>query len=275
MIPYDEIDSRLRSLGKNRAWLAEVTKRSPDSVRTALAPKAPAAKRSTLLQMALSEAIEREEASSINSVPVPLGHRLFVEPSDAQFHLWMTAAYSKPGRSFDQWAKAGLDELANEELAKRAAYLLPAPQAVQFPEPSRRPGKITPLPFYGAVAAGTPAGALDDKLDEIEQVPGAWPQDGTHYVLRVNGRSMEPEYPDESLVVCRKLRDGEYAKKGQHVIASDSAGAYFKCLEYRKEGKKGTSPRKATPALVSINPDFPDVVPVADCPIVAVVVGKF
>lgn len=85
---------------------------------------------------------------------------------------------------------------------------------------------------------------------------------------------MEPEYPDRSFIVCRKLRAGEFATKGQDVIACDASGAYFKRLEYRKDGPRGDKPRKATPRLVSLNPEYPEVTPVTETPITAVVVGK-
>lgn len=61
MIPFDEIDSRLDAIGKDRAWLAAVTGRSYDSIRGALAPNAEKKRRSALLQKALSDAIAAEE----------------------------------------------------------------------------------------------------------------------------------------------------------------------------------------------------------------------
>lgn len=138
-----------------------------------------------------------------------------------------------------------------------------------LPDP---PANLIELPFYGTVAAGMPGGPLDT-ADGTHPVPGSY-DPATHYVLRVNGQSMEPDYPDGSHVICRALKPGEFAKKGQDVIAYDGSGAYFKRLVYRKDGPKGDAPRKANPRLVSINPDFPEVTPLADCPIVAVVVGK-
>lgn len=62
MIAYSEIDSRLKLLEKDRAWLASNTGRSAGSIRAALAPNAVAKQRTALLQKALSDAIEREEA---------------------------------------------------------------------------------------------------------------------------------------------------------------------------------------------------------------------
>lgn len=131
--------------------------------------------------------------------------------------------------------------------------------------------ELVELPYFGTVAAGMPGGPVDIE-DGTIPVPGNY-DPARHFTLRVAGRSMEPDYPDERIIICRRLRDGEFAKKNQDVIACDSSGAYFKKLLYVKGGQMGDKPRKAVPSLVSINPDFPDVVPVSDCPIVAVVVA--
>ena len=166
------------------------------------------------------------------------------------------------------------DLLKKDTALKPEPKRIPAP--IQFQEPTPLPTNIIEIPLFGSVAAGTPSGPLD-VADGTHPVP----RDllGKHkpadlYVLRINGESMQPEYRDGRFILCRKLRDGEYAKKGQDVIANDANGAYFKRLEYRKEGKIGDTPRKAVPRLVSINPDYPEVLPVADCPIVAVVISK-
>jgi SOS-response transcriptional repressor LexA len=111
-----------------------------------------------------------------------------------------------------------------------------------------------------------------DMIDETIAVPETWPSD--HFALRVNGRSMKPDYADGSSIICRRLKPGEYARTGDDVIARDASDTHCKRRVYTKDGKKGDAPRKALPRLVSLNPHFPEVVPVADCPIIAVVVGK-
>jgi len=60
MIEWNDIDLRLAALGLNRAWLAEKTPYSKESIRQALAPKGSA--RSERMQIVLSRAIEDEEA---------------------------------------------------------------------------------------------------------------------------------------------------------------------------------------------------------------------
>lgn len=132
------------------------------------------------------------------------------------------------------------------------------------------PGPRAELPFYGWVAAGKPSD-VDFHSGECMTVPGDYGR-RPHYLLRVRGRSMEPDYPEGSYVVVRALAPGEYATKGDIVIANDANGPAMKRLEYRKDGRKGDTPRKPTPHLVSINPDFGEVVPVSDCPIQGIVV---
>jgi SOS-response transcriptional repressor LexA len=259
MIPFDEIDSRLEALGKDRKWLAEKSGRSYDSIRTALAPSASPSKRSELLQKALSDAIEREESRSAEHIP----DQLALTATPDEFDAWCRAYKASDADTLKEWAVEQLNRAAKawHDHRVKLVALESAPAA-----------NLIDLPFYGTVAAGMPGGPLD-VMDGTHPVPGTY-DPATHYVLRVNGQSMEPDYPDGIFIVCRKLKDGEFAKKGQDVIACDASGAYFKRLAYVKVGKKGETPRKSVPRLVSINPDFPEVVPVADCPIVAVVAGR-
>lgn len=84
MIPFEEIDAALKALGKDRSWLVENSGRSPGAIRSALAPNASAQHRSELLQKALTDAIEREEArqaaarvtglTSEHPPEIPAGH---------------------------------------------------------------------------------------------------------------------------------------------------------------------------------------------------------
>lgn len=115
MIPFDQIDQRLADIGKNRAWLAETTGRSPDSIRVALAPKASKTKRSALLQKALSDAIEREE----NNIPAkfitpPPPDSITLIPTDEQYRAWSAAQKISPHETLKDWAIESLDEAAKQ-----------------------------------------------------------------------------------------------------------------------------------------------------------------
>jgi len=86
---------------------------------------------------------------------------------------------------------------------------------------------------------------------------------------------MEPDFPDGSYVVCRALDSGEYAKKGDIVVINDAGTAALKRLEYRKTGKAGDQPRRPTAHLVSINPEYGEVIPLDDTPIRGVVADTY
>lgn len=183
------------------------------------------------------------------------------------------AAADADRRTMANWCVIELEKSveASERIHGQTIHPMPAPSNL-----FRDATKMVHVPFWGTVAAGVPGGPLDC-MDGTISVPAdclGKSKLESVYVLRVNGQSMEPDFPDGSHILCRKLNSGEFAKKGNLVIAADGAGAYFKRLIYSKDGKKGDSPRKAIPHLVSINPDFPEVVPLSDCPIVAVVIGR-
>lgn len=117
MIPFDEIDNRLKELGKDRAWLADETSRSPDSLRAALAPKAKPKNRSSLLQKALTDAIVREEerqaAPPIPVAPVPALDRVTVECTEEERRAWQQAALDEE-LTLDPWIIDTLNKAARK-----------------------------------------------------------------------------------------------------------------------------------------------------------------
>lgn len=130
MIPFEEIDDRLKSIGQNRAWLAAETNRSPDSIRTALAPKAPESKRSSLLQKALTDAIEKEEARQREALSLPLNppatialpDRVTIECQPEERRKWDAAARSQE-QEMDDWIVSSLNRCADLHLDLHNANL--------------------------------------------------------------------------------------------------------------------------------------------------------
>ena len=114
MIPFEEIDARLDMLGKSRSWLAEITERSPDSIRAALAPNAVPKSRSSKLQRVLSEAIEREEAAqAMAEQPLADGFQsLFM--TDAQISRADMASRIIGSPSLIDFCKEAIEFRANE-----------------------------------------------------------------------------------------------------------------------------------------------------------------
>lgn len=268
---FDQIPIRMLQLGVDRAWLCEQCDYSPGSLRAILAPNGnPNAKTDKALRR-IWEALDREQERQKSPATTFERQQLVLRPTDEEFELWCRAAAGEP---VNLWAFGALNTAAKRFMVAKSDRSAPS---VPIPLPSTdTPANVIELPFYGTAAAGLPGGPLDVDDGTITVPPSIVGKldPASLYVLRVNGQSMEPDYPDGSHIVCRKLKDGEFAKKGNDVISCDASGAYFKRLEYRKTGTKGEGPRKAVPHLVSLNPDFPEVIPASDSPIVAVVVGK-
>lgn len=265
---FEQIPIRMLQLGVDRAWLAKECDYSLRTMAAILAPNASPANKTDKALRRIWEALDREEERQKSPATTFERQQLVLRPTDDEYENWCRAAAGEP---VNLWAVGALNTAAKRFMVAKSDR---SASIASMPESS--PANIIELPFYGTAAAGLPGGPLD-VLDGTVPVPAAivGKRDPSGlYVLRVNGQSMEPDYPDGSQIVCRKLKDGEFAKKGQDVISCDASGAYFKRLEYRNTGKKGDVPRKAVPHLVSLNPDFPEVVPASDCPIVAVVVGK-
>jgi len=267
---FDAIPIRMLQLGVDRDWLCRECDYSSSTLASVLAPKGSNKTNKALRR--IWEALDREEARQLaekNAPEPPTLSNLVIRVETEEFDEWCRAALSRQ-QIISEWAVDAIRSAYREETAQPAASTVPMP--------TRQPDQaanVIELPFYGTVAAGLPGGPLDI-ADGTLPVPAdiiGKHDPASLYLLRVNGRSMEPQYPDGSRVLCRKLETGEFAKKGDDVIASDSSGAYFKRLEYRKSGSKGNAPRKPTAHLVSLNPEFPEVTPASDCPIVAVVVG--
>jgi hypothetical protein len=106
MIQFEDIEKRLKGIGKDRKWLAENSGRSYDSIRTALAKKAAPKSRSTLLQKALTDAIEREESEQAKKPE--LTKSISLEPSIEEYRLWSEAFKSSPYSTIEEWAVAAL-----------------------------------------------------------------------------------------------------------------------------------------------------------------------
>jgi hypothetical protein len=120
MIQFDEIDERLKKLGKTRVWLAETTKRSAGSIRSALATNAQKKHRSDLLQKALSDAIEAEEQKSQVSTPAfaNVPDRITVEVDPERMDKYCeAAAYAR--QDLKSWAVYELNRAADAWLAEK------------------------------------------------------------------------------------------------------------------------------------------------------------
>ena len=90
MIPFEEIDDRLKALGLDRLWLSKNTPYSAAYIRDVMATNS--TRRSERVQKIISEAIEREETSQAVPAVVFESHQLVLRPSDEDYNRWNDAA---------------------------------------------------------------------------------------------------------------------------------------------------------------------------------------
>lgn len=242
MIPFEEIDDRLGAIGKNRKWLVEQTGRSDGAIRSALAPGSLPKYKTSLLQKALTDAIEKEEARQREALSIPLNtpapivlpDRVTIECQPEERRKWDKAAKTQQ-QDMDGWIVSSLNRCADLQL------LLPKPSARPEPETLR-----FELPMLGLAAAGSPVAS--QLVGETVAVPRKYP--AGYFVVEVNGQSMEPTLPDGCRIVCEPR---EYSPKhGKICVISDGYGASVK----RYDGQRQ--------AFVSDNPAFPDFTPLGD-----------
>jgi SOS-response transcriptional repressor LexA len=236
MISFDDMNDRLAKLGKNRAWLVESSKRSAGAIRSALAPNANPQHRSELLQKALSDAIEREEANQATATPILLPDRITLEVPAAKFDAYSRAAADVQGRTVKEWAIEELDRAAEAwHAAQTKIRQFPSSTITSFPE----------VPLLRA-AAGMPILA-DAEMVEPDRALGAG-----RFLLELRGDSMEPRFRDRQRVVMRdrSTLKRPVLKYGELYCFVHDGQACFKQWAKADDGRK---------VLRSLNPDHADI----------------
>lgn len=99
------------------------------------------------------------------------------------------------------------------------------------------------LPFLGAVAAGEPVSAPIQ-----EELPVAKPYPPGHFIVEINGQSMEPHFTDGDRWIIDG-RDKYTPKNGAICVVSDGYGSYLKKWNARRK------------LYESLNPAYPDILP--------------
>lgn len=93
--------------------------------------------------------------------------------------------------------------------------------------------------------------------------------DKDEYILKVNGKSMEPEIEDGSLIIVKRYTVPPIPKLGTIIEYNDERGVTLKKL-----GRRKTEEGKMEYVLKSINPAYPDIDPMDGGKISAVFVEK-
>lgn len=148
-----------------------------------------------------------------------------------------------------------------ERIAARLAAKREREKEAQFKAPVFTPPVQEPPYPYGSEIAGEvigeiAAGSLEagDTVPSVVRLHRELAKD--EYVLRVNGKSMEPQIMDGALVIMRRHTIPPIPKVGTIVEYNDERGVTLKKLATRK-----TEEGRREYVLKSINQDYPDILP--------------
>jgi repressor LexA len=129
--------------------------------------------------------------------------------------------------------------------AARAIELVP-------PEESGAGAALLELPLLGAIAAGAPIEALENV--ETIHVPSDFAGRGSHYVLRVRGRSMIDEHIEDGDFVI--VQEAAGADNGDLVVALlDGENATLKRFYREKDGRVRLQPANPEIAPLVVSED--------------------
>ncbi len=234
MLNAKDIKDWLKTIGKNREWLAEktlVSKRTVDNWITTNRPIPPA--KLALIEKLMSgeEEIEFELPPDFEKQLRAMADEMHKNLEDMVSHILQVTARAHQKRK----AEAPSQQFTPVEPLPAASFL------------------DQPVPVIGNIAAGalTPGDNIPYHI-KTERPVGKW-----EYVLQVEGKSMEPVIPDGSLVVMRKHTIPPIPKVGTIVEYNDERGVTLKKLGRKKNPETG----KMEYVLHPLNPDFGDIEP--------------
>lgn len=159
--------------------------------------------------------------------------------------------------------KLSIDSFVNmliRKANKRPASKEKEPVRRQFTPVETFPAVAASLDYTTQVAGNTAAGKPSSGETVPQDIRIYRPLEWGEFVLRVNGKSMEPEIPDESLVIIKKYEDYLFPALGSLVVYNEGNDYTLKKLAKRKNPETG----KMEYVLKSINPAYKDVEPIAE-----------
>lgn len=244
----EDVKNWLKATGKDRDWLARECGTEKGTVNNWLSPSGPFPANAILKIHALMSRygiVQQETAPSQQN-------RLVLEITEERMRKYETAA-SEKGVPLRQWLTDVADKAAaaHQRCPERPSFI---PLVEQLPVPAGNTGHKYSAQIIGNIAAGA--------LSEGDTVPSTIymerPLGKDEYVVRVEGKSMEPLIPDGSLVVMRRHTDAPIPKPDSIVEYNDGRGVTLKKLIHRKNVKTG----KMEHVLQPINPAFKDIDPI-------------
>lgn len=244
----EDVKNWLKAIGKDRDWLARECGTEKGTVNNWLSPSGPFPANAILKIHSLMS-----QGTSVQPEDVPIQlNRLVLEITEERMRKYETAA-SEKGVPLRQWLTDLADEAA--DVHQRRPERTPSVSMIEkFPVPAGHVVHEYSTQIVGNIAAGS--------LSESDTVPSTIylkkPLGRNEYVVRVEGKSMEPLIMDGALVVMRRHTAPPIPKPGTIVEYNDGRGVTLKKLVCRKNAKTG----KTEHVLQPINPAFKDIDPI-------------
>lgn len=235
----EDVKKWLKVIGRDREWLAKQCGVSKRQVDNWLSSSINIPAKAVLI---IQKLMNGESASS---------PRIVIDFTDEEWAIICEAMKAQKG-TFLEFLNTTLQNAAGKkESGESASY----PEAVEklHPEVATQQQPSYPVSVIGNIAAGG--------LQEGDTIPYSIranrPLGKEEYVLRVEGKSMEPIIMDGALVVMRKHTIPPVPKVGTIVEYYDERGVTLKKLARKKNPETG----KMDYVLHPLNPKFGDIEP--------------
>ena len=246
----EDIKKWLKDSGKSREWLAEqcgVGKRVLDYWLSAARPVP--SKALLIIQRLMTEKIS------------PIPPQVEIDFTDEEWEV-IRAAMTATQQTFMEFINSAFRNALKDfaDIALQNAAKEKEATRKKFTPVETFPAVAASLDYTTQVAGNTAAGKPSSGETVPQDIRIYRPLEWGEFVLRVNGKSMEPEIPDESLVIIKKYEDYLFPALGSLVVYNEGNDYTLKKLAKRKNPETG----KMEYVLKSINPAYKDVEPIAE-----------
>lgn len=232
----EDIKKWLKAIGKDRFWLSEQCGAPKRTIDNWLAPGGDLPAKAVLI-------IQKLMSGEAESSP-----RLILDFTDEEWAIICDAAKAHK-ETFLEFVNTAIQNAAKEKEAARRQFT----PVEAFPSTISTSNESYNLDVIGNIAAG----GLQAGDTIPYHIKANRPLGKDEYVLRVEGKSMEPVIMDGALVIMRKHTIPPVPKVGTIVEYYDERGVTLKKLGKRKNKETG----KMDYVLHPLNPNFGDIEP--------------
>lgn len=236
----EDVKKWLKSIGKDRFWLSQELGAPKRTIDNWLAPGGKLPAKAIL-------SIQRLMNGEADSSP-----RIVLDFTDDEWAV-ICDAMKAHKETFLEFVNTALQNAAKEKEATE--YPSSYPEAVEKIHPEA--DNSTQSTYGVSVVGNIAAGSLQPGDTIPYSIQTSRPLGKNEYVLRVEGKSMEPVIMDGSLVIMRRHTVPPVPKAGTIVEYYDERGVTLKKLARRKNKETG----KMEYVLHPLNPAFGDIEP--------------